>query len=394
MIELGHPWVIADRYTEKWPESMAGELVELVDSNGRSLAFALLDPGERIVARVVDHERSCMTREKLKKRLGDAIRIRHGHATLDDTDVYRLVNGEGDGFPGLTIDRYGDFLMLQLYSDCWRPYLSLLAGLLQELLSPQGIYEKVRPRNPRELEAVSEGKRYVRLLAGTGAPERLLVRENGLSFLVSLEYGLNTGLFPDQRDNRRDFMKRVRSKRVLNLFAHTGAFSVAAAAGGAIRVTSVDASQFYTDWAQQNFGANRLNPKRHQFIVGDCMAVMAELTRQEQPFDIVLMDPPSFSTTGKSRFTTRGGTGDLVAAALKLLKDGGLLVTSSNHQKIDLADYLKELRRGSLQAGCDLRVIRTAGQPEDFPYPVTFPEGRYLKYLVSVKCRNDIDQRG
>jgi 23S rRNA (cytosine1962-C5)-methyltransferase len=177
----------------------------------------------------------------------------------------------------------------------------------------------------------------------------------------------------------------VPGKKVLNLFAYTGAFSVAAAAAGATLVTSVDVSQGYTEWAKSNFGANRINPKRHEFIVGDCMAVLADLKRKGKGYDIVLMDPPSFSTTSKSRFNTRGGTSDVVAAALPLLSGGGLLIASSNHQKVDLPDYLKELRRGALQAGSDLRVIALDGQPEDFPYPVTFPEGRYLKYAVCVK---------
>jgi 23S rRNA (cytosine1962-C5)-methyltransferase len=172
---------------------------------------------------------------------------------------------------------------------------------------------------------------------------------------------------------------------VLNLFAYTCAFSVAAATAGAALVTSVDASATYTEWGKANFGANRLNPKRHEFLVGDCLAVLQELARQGKSYDVVLMDPPSFSTTTKSRFTTRGGTAGLVAAALPLLPPGGLLIASSNHQKVDVADYLKELRRGALQAGSELRVISLAGQPEDFPYPVTFPEGRYLKYALCVK---------
>jgi 23S rRNA (cytosine1962-C5)-methyltransferase len=223
------------------------------------------------------------------------------------------------------------------------------------------------------------------MLAGTPAAALLEVRENGLTFLVSLENGLNTGLFLDQRRNRRDLMNRCNGKRVLNLFAYTGAFSVAAAAAGASLATSVDASPSYTEWAKTNFGANRLNPKRHEFIVGDCLQVLADLSRQKKIYDIILMDPPSFSTTSKSRFTTRGGTSDIVAAALPLLADGGLMITSSNHQKIDVVDYLKEVRRGALQAGCNLQVISLFGQPEDFPYPVTFPEGRYLKYAVCVK---------
>jgi 23S rRNA (cytosine1962-C5)-methyltransferase len=261
----------------------------------------------------------------------------------------------------------------------------MVAKVLQELLRPTGIYEKSRPQKTRQLEAAGEAKKYGRLIAGTPSPQPLQVRENGLNFLVNLEQGLNTGLFLDQRKNRRDLMTRVKGKRILNLFAYTAAFSVAAVYAGASRVTSVDASSTYTEWAKANFGVNRLNPKRHEFIVGDCLSVLRELVRQGENYDIILMDPPSFSTTSSSRFTTRGGTSDLLAAALPLLQPGGLLITSSNHQKVDLADYLKELRRGALQAGSGLQVISLSGQPEDFPYPVTFPEGRYLKYAVCVK---------
>jgi 23S rRNA (cytosine1962-C5)-methyltransferase len=275
--------------------------------------------------------------------------------------------------------------MVQAYCSGWQVHLKLVTQVLQELLAPTGIYEKSRPQKTRELEAVSDSKKYGRLLAGTPAPNLLEVRENGLTFLVSLDKGLNTGLFLDQRRNRRDLMSRSKGRRVLNLFAYTGAFSVAAAASGASLVTSVDASPSYTEWAKANFGVNRLNPKKHEFLVGDCLKVLADLARQKKQYDIILMDPPSFSTTSKSRFTTRGGTSDMVAAALPLLTSGGLMITSSNHQKVDVADYLKEVRRGALQASCGLQVISLYGQPEDFPYPVTFPEGRYLKYAVCVK---------
>ena len=385
MIELGHPWIIADSYTRKWPSGEAGDLVELVDSSGRFLAVALLDPKERIVARVLSRERMSLDRGWVKKRLERAIALRRNHAGLDDTTAYRLVNGEGDGLPGLTVDCYGDYLMVQLYCAGWRRHMKLLIQALDELLAPAGIYEKSRPQNTRELESEGDDKKYGNLLSGAPAPEPLQVLENGLSFQVSLERGLNTGLFLDQRKNRRDLMGRVKGKRFLNLFSYTGAFSVAAAAAGASLVTSVDASPGYMEKARGNFSLNRLNPKRHEFLVGDCLAVLDEMGRQQKVYDVILMDPPSFSTTAKSRFTTRGGTADLVAAALKLLKAGGLLITSSNHQKVDLADYLKELRRGALQEGNQLQVISMSGQPEDFPYPVTFPEGRYLKYVICVK---------
>ena len=385
MLELGHPWMIADAYTKKWPAGEAGDLIELTDASGRFLATALLDPKDRIIARVLSRQPMRLDRLWIKKRLERAIALRRNHADLDDTNAYRLVNGEGDGMPGLTVDSYGDYLMVQIYCTGWRRYLKLVTQALEEILAPAGIYEKTRPQKTRELESEGDAKKYGRLLAGVAAPEPTLVLESGLNFQVSLERGLNTGLFLDQRNNRRDLMGRVKGKRLLNLFSYTGAFSVAAAAAGASQVTSVDASPGYMEIARANFSANRLNPKRYEFVVGDCLAVLDEMSRQGTVFDIIVMDPPSFSTTSKSRFTTRGGTSDLVAAALKLLRDGGLLIASSNHQKVDLADYMKELRRGALQAGSSLQVIQLNGQPEDFPYPVTFPEGRYLKYAICVK---------
>jgi 23S rRNA (cytosine1962-C5)-methyltransferase len=390
MLGLGHPWVVADAYTRKWPSGNAGQTVELRDSQGHFLATALLDPQERIIARVLARHQIQLDRPWLTERLQSAIELRHHHANLYDSTAYRLVNAEGDGLPGLTVDRYGDYLMLQLYSTGWRPHLKLLTQVLQELLTPFGIYEKNRPQKTRELEAVSNCKNLSRLLAGKAAPEQLEVQENGLAFLVNLVQGLNSGLFLDQRRNRRDLMQRAKGKRVLNLFAHTGAFSVAAAAAGASLVTSVDASAGYTEWARDNFAANRLNSGKHEFIVGDCLAVLTKLAQSGKMYDMILMDPPSFSTTARNRFTTRGGTSDLVAAALPLLIDNGLIITSSNHQKVDVAEYLKELRRGAIQAECEMRVISLLGQPEDFPYPVTFPEGRYLKYAVCVRSGRSI----
>ena len=384
MLELGHPWVIADAYTRKWPAGVSGQTIELCDSQSRFIATALLEPQDRIIARVLDRKRIKLDRTWLTGRLKSAIELRR-HADLNDSSAYRIVNAEGDGLPGLTVDRYGDYLMLQLYSTAWRPHLKLLTQVLEELLSPRGIYEKSRPQKTRELEAISDSKIYGKLLAGKPAPQRLEVRENGLTFQVSLEQGLNSGLFLDQRRNRRDLMGRVNGKRVLNLFSYTGAFSVAAAAAGSAQVTSVDASASYTEWAKENFTANRLPTGRHEFIVGDCLTVLGKLAQGGKRYDVILMDPPSFSTTAKNRFTTRGGTSDLVTASLPLLSDNGLLIASSNHQKVDVADYLKELRRGALQVGSDLRVVSLYGQPEDFPYPVTFPEGRYLKYAVCVK---------
>ncbi len=384
MLALGHPWVIADRYTKKWPQGKAGEVVPLHAASGKLLATALLSPAERVVARVVGAGQVRLDRAWLEGRVADAVRLRD-HAGLEETTAYRLVNAEGDGIPGLTVDRYRDHLMVQLFSECWRPHLPLVTEVLQRQLQPAGIYEKRRPQQTRRLEAESGSKRYSHLLAGRPWPGRQEVRESGLTYLVDLESGLDTGLFFDQRDNRRRLGPHVAGKRFLNLFAYTGAFSVTAAAAGASQVTSVDASAGYLEWARENFSVNRLNPKRHEFVVDDCFAALDRFTREKRVFDVILFDPPSFSTTGKSTFSTRGGTAELVSKSLAVLAPGGLLIGSSNHQKSDLADYLKEFRRGALGAGCDLRVVAVHAQPADSPYAVSFPEGRYLKQVCCVK---------
>ena len=384
MLELGHPWVLSDRYTKEWPIGKVGELITLVDAKQRPLATALYDPKDRIVARILDRSKIQLTCAWLEKKFSLAKQLRQ-HARLNETDVYRLVNGEGDGLPGVTVDRYADYLMLQFYTAAWDVHLVVLTTALQRVFQPKGIYRKLRPQETRVLEAKNHSKEYSCLIVGDAAPVPLQVKENGLNYLVDLREGLNTGLFPDQRRNRRELRGRVSGKRVLNLFAFTGAFSVAAVAAGAKKVTSVDVSAKYLDLARENFSINRFNPKQHEFIVSDVFAELARMRSQQRRFDVILFDPPSFSTTKKSCFSTHGGTSKLVAATLPLLESGGLLMSSSNHQKISQDDYLKELRRGALQTGTELKMIFIGGQAEDFPCSVRFPEGRYLKFVVSVK---------
>ncbi len=384
MLKLGHPWIIADRFTKQWPAGKIGDLISLVDENQSYLATALYDPADRIVARILAPDKIQLTKGWLEKKLMQAKQLRQ-HAQLDETDAFRWLNGEGDGLPGVTVDCYADYLMLQLYTPAWDAYLEPLTAALHQVFQSRGIYRKLRPQETRALEAKKRTKEYSCLIAGSGAPVPLQVKENGLNYHVDLREGLNTGLFPDQRRNRQELMSRVAGKRVLNLFAFTGAFSVAAAAGGAKKVTSIDVSAKYLDVARENFSINRINPKQHEFVVGDVFAELSKMQTQQRRFDIILFDPPSFSTTKKSRFSTHGGTSKLVAATLPLLEPGGLLMSSSNHQKVSLDDYLKELRRGALQTGDMLKTIFTSGQPEDFPCSVSFPEGRYLKFVISVK---------
>lgn len=384
MLNLGHPWVIADRYTARWPQAEPGSLIELVTENKHSLGTAIYDPGARIVARSLSRSVIELDRGWLAACLQRAARSR-SQIDFGDTDVVRLVNAEGDGLPGLTVDQYGDYLMVQYYTPAWERHLQTVAAALQEVYAPLGVYVKFRVQETRKLAA---GKRKIpvhgRLLAGAAAPDDLCVRENGLFYHVDLVKDLNTGLFHDQRQNRLEFRRLSANCSVLNLFAYTGAFSVAAAAGGATQVTSIDVSGRYLEWARRNFRRNGIDVEAHEFVTGDCFGELDRLKKSGRHFDVVLMDPPSFSTTRKSRFTTSGGTAELVHKALGLLSESDLLITSSNLQKMPIESYLKELRKGSMAASRQLQVIKVAGQAEDFPFLTGFPEGNYLKYVVSV----------
>lgn len=384
VLELGHPWVIADRYTSKWPKVTNGELVTLVDEQRQPLAVAICDPHNRIVARRLPGAPINIGSRWFEEQFHDCLALRH-HAHLGDTDCYRLVNGEGDGLPGVTVDRYADYLMLQLYTSSWEPYLAPLVTALEKVFQPKGIYLKYRPQQTRKLEAQNKSRQVNELLAGFPAPAVYQVKEDGLHYQVNLHHGLHTGLFPDQRRNRRELMQRAAGMEVLNLFAFTGAFSLAAAAAGAKRVTSVDVSEKYLNIARQNFKTNQIDPQQHEFIVGDVFAELAKFQTQGRRFDCVLFDPPSFSTTKKSHFATQGGTSNLVSALMPLLSPGGLLVGSSNHQKISLDDYMKELRRGIAAGTASLKSVYVGGQSEDFPCDLGFPEGRYLKFVICVR---------
>lgn len=383
-LQMGHPWVIADRYTRAWPKTDCGDLAELIDEQGALLGTALLDPTARICARLLSRTSLLIDEAFLQQRFAAAA---EGRRWIDrgDTDVWRMVNGEADGLPGLTIDRYADFVLVQYYTMAWERYLKLVARTLLHSEEVRGVYAKYRPQETRKI-AAGKGSHGAggRLVAGKPAPEDLTVVEHGLHFAVDLVGDLHTGIFPDQRHNRLALRARAAGCDLLNLFAYTGAFSVAAAAGGGRRVTSVDASARYLAQARRNFQLNDIPVDEHEFIVGDCFAELDQMARNNRRFDIILMDPPSFSSTRHSRFTTGGGTASLVTRSLRLLAPDGLLVTSSNLQKMPLAEYLKELRKGALEADRNLQVIEVGGQGPDFPFLPNFPEGQYLKYVVSV----------
>jgi 23S rRNA (cytosine1962-C5)-methyltransferase len=222
MLNLGHPWVISDRFTSNWPKTACGSLVELVSEKGDSLGTALCDPGSRIVARRLSSSVVQLDAQWLTKMFKQA-QVSRSWLDFGDTNVARLVNAEGDSLPGLTVDRYDDYLMVQYYTSAWEKHLEALSSALQEVYSPVGIYCKYRPQETRKLASGKENRSPQGwLLAGDLAPQDLTVRENGLNYRIDLVKDLHTGLFHDQRQNRLDFRRQAAGCQVLNLFAYTG----------------------------------------------------------------------------------------------------------------------------------------------------------------------------
>lgn len=377
-VEAGHPWVLRDRSTGETGARQPGDVVDLLSPEGLWLAKALLDPGHRVVARVLtrDHQQTC-DRQFFRDRALEAWHYRQGLGI--DATVYRVIHGEADGLPGLTIDRYENYLVAQLYTAASLP---LADAAIETLLSTgvfAGAFLKSLPRDRRGKGEQAHGD----WVTGDPGPEALTCLETGVRYKVRPFAGLSTGIFPDQRDNRRRVAELASGRRVLNAFAYTGAFSVTCALAGAT-VDTLDLSASYLEWARENFALNGLEVHPDRFIQAD---VLEFLTRPPQRYDMVILDPPTFSTSrsnvwGPNRIT------ELNALAMDALEPGGWLVTMSNYSKFSEADFSETLRMAALEVRKRLRLATLLQAGMDYPWLPGFPESRHLKgAIVQVSPR-------
>lgn len=292
------------------------------------------------------------------------------------TTAFRLVNEEGDGLPRLAVDVYGSWLVAQLYpggagdADPWANEGSREA-LLDRLhaLGFDGVYLKVRPRQANTLADTRREDLAPRLpVRGVPAPEEFAIVEESMPLLVRLGDGLSTGLFLDQRTNRRRVREMAAGARVANLFAYTCAFSVAAALGGAARIASVDASVTALERGRANMDRAGVPPgEGYTFVADDAFAWLARAARRGDQFDVVILDPPSYSSTKRGRFVADSDYGLLAAAAFAILAPGGRLLACTNHRGITAARFRKVLFEAGRQAKRDIVQIKDFAEPPDFP---------------------------
>lgn len=369
----GHPWVFSGAILRAEGDPRPGDVVLATDAAGRPLGLGFFNTGD-IAFRLLSHDPSArIDADFWRQRIARALDLRR-RILPPATDACRLINAEGDGIPGLVVDRYGPWLVMGIGTAGAERWRETLAGLLAEATGAAGIYERSEGRS-RLLEGLSD-----RTGAAAGeVPAAVQIRENGLAFEVDLIAGQKTGFFLDQRVNRQIVGGLSRGMSVLNCFSYTGAFSVYAARGGASRVVSIDASAGANEIALNNLRLNGLSAERHPVLTANCFDYLRE---SQDSFDLIVLDPPAFAKSRKDVERSARGYKEINLQAAKRLKEGGILATFSCSNPID-RDLFERIVLGAVRdAGMTAQLLAPLGPGPDHPVNLAHPEGRYLKGLL------------
>jgi 23S rRNA (cytosine1962-C5)-methyltransferase len=380
-LRCGHPYLFRDALGGRPLQTSAGDLVEIVDSAGDFVAKGIYDPTGNIAVRVVTRDPAgVFDGELIQRRVEAAKRLREALLPATAGDCYRVVHSEGDGLPGVTVDKYGEHLVVHLYTQALEPLRDALLDALMAVYKPKSIYEQKRYR-PQTGEGPREPAQLVR---GEVAPVEVEVVENGIKFVVDVTAPLGTGLFLDLREGRTSVARFAAGKRVLNLFSYTGAFSVYAAKAGAREIVSVDLAPKAHARARRNLTANGFDESKHEFIAGDAFKVLFKMAERKRQFDLIVLDPPSFAQAKGRVFSVQKDYRELVEACLAVAAPGGLLAAVSNTMKISAEEIDRALGDAATRQRRTLRVVERRGLPHDFPVPAGFLEGNYLKFFLAA----------
>jgi 23S rRNA (cytosine1962-C5)-methyltransferase len=378
-----HPWVFSGAISRADATINPGDLVQVLDNNGRYLATAYFNPHSQIQARILTWELETeFTPDFWRQRLQQAIAGRTALQLASHNNAYRLVNGEADGLPGLIVDQYADYLVIQCLTLGIDRRKELIVQLLVELCHPLGIIERSDvPVRKKEGLRPTAG-----VIWGQTPPNPLIIEENGYKFYVDLMTGQKTGFYLDQRDNRTAVCQpsHVQGKEILNVFAYSGAFSVYAAAHSAHTITNIDSSIEALTLAEQNMALNDMERPSDEYIAGDAFEILRYYRDENRTFDMVILDPPKFANSQRDVDHACRGYKDLNWLALRLLRPGGLLATFSCSGLITADLFQKVVFGAAVDAQRDVQIIQQLAQASDHPILLAFPESAYLKGLL---CR-------
>jgi 23S rRNA (cytosine1962-C5)-methyltransferase len=385
-VRIGHPWVYREAIGPRILREEPGASIDLVDADGEFVGRGLYDSDSAIAVRVFTREPDeVIDAAMVGRRVAAAVATRRRFFDFAKIQNLRLVNGEGDGLPAIMVDRYGDYLVVQLFSSAIAPLRDALYAALEKELAPKAIYEQ---RRFKSLGGEAPRQAGAELVRGNPAPVEIEVKEEDLAFWCDVTAPLSTGLFADLREGRRAVREYAKGRRVLNLFSYTGAISVYAAAGGATEVVSVDVAPKAHARARKNFAASGLDADKPEHLVGDALKVLSRFAERNRRFDLVVIDPPAFASAaarGGKPWSAIKDYAELVEHCLRVTEPGGLLIAASSTHKIGPSEFEAALAEGALAADTQLQVIDRRGLPLDFPTLPAFPEGNYLKFVVAVR---------
>ncbi len=384
-VRAGHPWV----YREALGRPLApepGTSIDLIDDEGEFVGRGLYDADSAIALRVfVRNPDVPIDGKRVHERVRAANALRDRVLDRGKLGALRIVNAEGDGLPGIVVDRYGDYLVVQLGTSAVVPLRDALYDALEAELAPAAIYEQ---RRFRSLGGEAPRQAAAELVRGAAAPVEVEVPEDDLRFVVDVTSPLSTGLFADLREGRRAVRAWAKGRRVLNLFSYTGAISVYAQAGGATEICAVDVAAKAHARARRNFAASGFDPEQPEHIVGDAFKVLAKWVERKRSFDMVVLDPPAFASAqarGGKAWSAIRDYAELVTASLEVLAPGGLLIAASSTHKMSASEFEQALADGAAGARTHLQIVDRRTLPPDFPTLPGFPEGNYLKFVVAVR---------
>jgi 23S rRNA (cytosine1962-C5)-methyltransferase len=389
-----HPWIFSGAIA-RVEDARDGDTVDIFDSTGRFLARGYYNSKSQITARVWTFNDEPIDRAFLRARLERVVATRTTLIDPATTNAYRLVNAESDFLPGLIVDRYADFVIMQFLTLGVEKRKAELAKLVEELLEPRGVYER-SDVDVREKEGLVPA---VGVLRGEEPPDLIEMRENDFRFLVDVKRGHKTGFYLDQRENRRRVAELLAAGQqgsagagepqsaapeILNGFAYTGGFAVyACAANENARVVNLDASRDALNLARENMRLNDCED-RGEFVEGDAFQILRRYRDSGKLFDAIILDPPKFVYAQSQLQSGLRGYKDINLLAFKLLKPGGTLVTFSCSGQVSAALFQKVVFEAATDAKRDAQIVAKLSQSPDHPILLAFPESEYLKGLV---CR-------
>lgn len=371
-IKRGHPWVYAEALRQLPPAPAGTSAILLDHRKGQEIARGLYDPKSPLALRICSTDGKPLDDRWAERRLTRALALRE-RFIRSDTTGYRLAHGEGDGLPGLAIDRY-DRVLVQKFDGpgpegFWNA--EELAGWLRDQTGVDAVVGRRRERSAA-----------ARVLAGEMRSPVVPFLENGMRFTADVVAGQKTGFFLDQRDNR-DFLRGlVRGQSVLNLFSYTGGFSIAAGVGGASQVTSVDLAAPAVKAAEDHWALNELPAGAHEAVAADAFEYLEKVRMEKRRWDVVVVDPPSFAPSQESVTRATSAYQKLFSAAIRVTANGGLLAAASCSSHISEAHFIGVCEEAVSDARRQGRVITVRSQPSDHPWPLALPEFRYLKFVV------------